>query len=80
MTSSENIHDHISLALWYILHIVHVVSLLDILKRLASVESGVLEEKDSQIHSFHHNIEQKQSKGREDEIYTSTLVLQHMGV
>lgn len=42
---SKNVHDHISLRLRYILHLIRIVILLNLLERLAGVEAGTLEEK-----------------------------------
>lgn len=41
---SENVHDQISLRLRHILHLVRIVSLLNLRERFAGVEAGILEE------------------------------------
>lgn len=78
LKSSENVHDHISLRLRYILHLVRIVSLLNLLERLAGVEARILEEKNKSdtLSSRKHKRKEKKSK---DEIHTSLALLQHMG-
>lgn len=64
LKSSENVHDHISLRLRYILHLVRIVSLLNLLERLAGVEAGILEEKNKSdtLSSRTHKTKEKKAK------------------
>jgi hypothetical protein len=61
---SENVHDHISLRLRFMPHLIRIVSLLNFLERLAGVEGRTLGEKikSDPLSSQKHKAKEKQGK------------------